>query len=132
MDSTELLETLMTDPAERQALAVAIAQAIAAAPRPPLSASESAQRMVAILGGTVGVLGFLVAGVGWAFNLQATVASVASDMAETRAATVKLSDSLGTIAADQWTRADHERFTATTVADLETRIRTLEAKTAAR
>jgi hypothetical protein len=127
MDSTAL-ERLMTDPAERQALAVAIAQAIAAAPRPPLSATESAQRLVAIVGGSIGVLGVLVAAAGWAFNLQAAVGSVAEDMAETRSATVKLSDALTTIAADQWTRGDHERFQATTIADLETRIRGLEAK----
>lgn len=116
------------DPEERKALAEAVALAIASAPRPLPSATESIQRTVAIFGGILGVLGVLVAAIGWAFQLQATVASVGSDVSETRASVAELTRSTNAMAVDRWTRTDHDQFVQSTVAALELRIRALETR----
>lgn len=119
-------ETLSMDPAERQALAAAIATAITNAPKPPASAAESAQRIVAVLGGVIGILGILVACAGWAFQLQGQLEQVAAMVQETRASTAALTQKTDQILSDRWTRTEHDAWVQTEIRPLEARIRALE------
>lgn len=126
MTPTSYPERLIMDPVERQALATAIATAIASVPKPPASASESMQRMVAIVGGLVGLLGLLVAISGWAFQLQGQLQAVAANVQETKAATTALAEKTDLILSDRWTRTEHDAFVQTEIRPLEIRIRALE------
>lgn len=119
-------ERLIMDPTERQALATAIATAIASVPKPPASASETAQRMVAIAGGLVGLVGILVALAGWAFQLQGQLQAVAANVQETKAATTALTEKTDQILSDRWTRSEHDAWVQAEVRPLEARIRALE------
>lgn len=118
---------LLLDAVERQALATAIATAIASVPKPPASASETLQRAIALVGGLIGLLGILVAVSGWAFQLQGQLEQVAANVQDTKAATRDLATKTDQILADRWTRTEHDAFVQSEIRPLEVRIRTLEA-----
>jgi hypothetical protein len=126
MSSPSYQETLSMDPTERQALATAIAEAIAVVPKAPPSLSETAQRLIAIMGGLVGLLGVLIAASGWAFQLQGQLQAVAANVQETKATTAALTEKTDQILADRWTRSEHDAFLQTEIRPLEARIRALE------
>lgn len=86
-----------------------------------------AQRWVAIIGGLIGAIGVFVGLVAWATTLQATVASMAADMADVRQGVKAVQATVTDMQVDRWTRADQARFVADELRPLEARVRALEA-----
>ncbi len=118
---------------ERRALAQAIAQAVAeaivvaSAQRPPPSTSEQLQRYVAIGASGLAMVAVLVSGIGWAYQLQASLVQVAQSVQRVQLATDELDDKLEAVLVERWTRSDQARFVTEQVRPLEDRVRALES-----
>lgn len=128
--ASDLEAAMSQDGVNMERLAELIAKAMDERPKPAPDPVNRAQKIVGLIGGSLGVVAVFVSAVGWAISLQGQVAGVALDVAEVRQTLARVDDSSRQTERDAWGRSDHEAYHRDQIEPLIERIRVLELQAA--